>query len=89
MYYNPDRYSERFATRRQVSFLRRNNLPVHERMSYDDVHASIAKFVNGRRQLKPTAKQEQILRQKGLWREGMNRGEAWDLLRELLGGGGE
>jgi hypothetical protein len=40
-------------------------------------------FVRDRRQMSPTVRQETFLRDHGRWRDGMTRGEAFDLIGRL------
>ena len=69
------------ATHKQEAFLNRNNLhPDRPIDRYEAAH-KIGTFVDSRRLLSPTVKQESLLRELGKWREGMNRGEAFDLIR--------
>jgi len=46
----------------------------------------IGEFIHSRRLLPPTPKQEAFLRQQGLWRAGISRGEAFDAIKELTQG---
>jgi hypothetical protein len=55
--------------------------------SCEAVHA-IGQFVRSRREMSPTPRQELFLKQRGQWREGMSRGEAFDLIGQLLAGTG-
>jgi hypothetical protein len=71
-------------TNRQQAFLDRHKLnPDHAIDFYDAMH-TIGRFVDARRQLSPTVRQEKFLKEKGLWRDGMSRGEAFDLIRQIL-----
>jgi hypothetical protein len=71
-------------TRRQEAFLARNKLhPGREIDFYEAAHA-IGQFVNARRELPPTSRQERFLKDRGRWRDGLSRGEAFDLIRHIL-----
>ena len=73
-------------TRRQEDFMDRNRLqPDHPVDFYEAAH-TIRTFVDSRRQLSPTVKQEKLLREHGKWRDGMTRGQAFDQIRALFSG---
>lgn len=75
-------------TRRQQAFLARNKLHPDRAIDFYEASHRIGKFIDHRRQLPATAKQEALLRQHGQWREGMTRGEAFDRIRGLMKEGG-
>src|SRR4051812_30622762 len=72
------------ASARQIAFIDHHELSRDLDLSADYASALISDFVKGRRGLSPTPKQEALLRQKGQWREGMSRGEAFDAIGRIL-----
>jgi len=76
-------------TRRQTEFLVRNNLvsDFEAEVRPPDYHEAshrINSFISQRRRLAPTPKQEALLKQRGKWKDGMTRGEAFDEIRRLM-----
>jgi hypothetical protein len=59
--------------------------PISKREASTLIHDAVEQ----RRSLPPTDKQEWILKQHGQWRPGMSRGEAFDLIGEIMAGGGQ
>jgi hypothetical protein len=57
-------------------------------ISRQSAWALINDAVEQRRLLPPTEKQEWILKQHDQWRPGMSRGEAFDLIGEIMAGSG-
>jgi hypothetical protein len=76
-------------TRKQQAFLDRHNLCPEQPIDYHEAAHVIGRFVHDRRQLSPTERQKEFLKAQGQWRDGMSRGEAFDLIRRIkLGFGG-
>ena len=73
-------------TRRQQAFLLRNKLQPNHKIDFYEASHVIGQFVQARRQLSPTDRQETFLKEHGKWRQGMNRGEALDLIRRIVAG---
>jgi hypothetical protein len=73
-------------TRKQQAFLDRHCLQPNRPLDCYEAAALIGQFVRSRRALAPTARQEQFLKKRGKWRDGMSRGEAFDLIRRLVVG---
>jgi hypothetical protein len=71
-------------TRRQAAFLERHDLDPEGQLDYYGAMSHINRFINARRQLAPTPRQIQLLKARGLWRDGMTRGEAFDLIRNKI-----
>src|SRR5262249_10997091 len=72
------------ASTRQIDFIERHGLPHDPNVDEKTAWEVISDFINNRTRLPPTARQEALLRQKGQWREGMTRGEAFDAIARLL-----
>src|SRR5262245_61096538 len=72
-------------TPRQAAFLQRLGVDPDPLLRRHEAHEQIVRAINQRRQMPPTAKQEWFLRQRGLWKDDLTRGEAFDLIGELLG----
>src|SRR5262245_28795851 len=72
-------------TPRQAAFLQRLGVDPDPLLRRHEAHEQIVRAIGQRRQMPPTAKQEYFLRQRNQWREGMTRGEAFDLIGDLLG----
>lgn len=70
-------------TRKQQAFLARHNLAAHP-MDFHEAAGTISRFVRSCRDLSPTRRQERFLKQRGLWRAGMSRGEAFDCISAAL-----
>ena len=68
---------------KQRAFMDRHNLNSDADLNHFDAWVTIGAFVDSRRRLPPTARQEQLLRTRGLWRPGMTRGEAFDLIARI------
>jgi hypothetical protein len=75
-------------TRKQQAFLARNRIDPGRDIDFYEAMHTIGQFVHSRREMSPTARQEQFLKQKGQWRDGMSRGEAFDLIGQLVAGTG-
>ncbi len=73
-------------TDKQQAFLNRHNLNTDRPLDFYDAACTIERFVRARRQMSPTVRQERFLKERGKWKEGMTRGEAYDLIRVLLAG---
>lgn len=74
-------------TRKQQAFLDRHHLQPDDRpLDFHEAAKAIGKFVRGCRALAPTDRQKEFLKKRGKWREGMSRGEAFDLIRCLTAG---
>jgi hypothetical protein len=71
-------------TNRQLSFMARNQLQPDHPVDFYEAQDRINKFVRFRRRLAPTDRQKNLLQGRGKWREGMTRGEAHDLIRQLF-----
>ena len=71
-------------TRRQQAFLLRNKLQPNHKIDFYEASHVIGEFVQARRQLSPTGRQEKLLKEQSKWREGMNRGEAFDLIQRIV-----
>ena len=72
------------ATEKQLAVLRRHGILSEYQMT--DRHTAwraINELVRLGRELRPTEAQEYTLKQNGLWRDGMTRGEAWDIINEM------
>jgi len=83
-YFDFEPYS---PTDKQQAFLNRHNLNPDYPLDFYSASNRIGQFVRDRRQLSPTARQEKLLKDLGKWREGMSRGEAFDLIRQFYAGG--
>jgi hypothetical protein len=73
-------------TRRQQAFLDRHRLHPTEPPDLYEASHLIGRFIDSRRGLPPTVRQVAFLKARGRWREGMSRGEAQDLIGQLLRG---
>jgi hypothetical protein len=73
-------------TRKQEAFLARNRIDPGRALDFYEAAHAIGQFVRSRREMSPTPRQEQFLKQKGQWRDGMSRGEAFDLIGQLVAG---
>lgn len=73
-------------TRRQQAFLDRHKLNPDRPLDFYEASHAIGQFVRDRRRMSPTASQESFLKQRGKWKDGMNRGEAFDLIRRITAG---
>jgi hypothetical protein len=71
-------------TQKLLGFMARNILHPLRPIDFYEAMARINKFVHSCRQLSPTYKQVERLKAHGKWREGMTRGEAHDLIRQLI-----
>jgi hypothetical protein len=89
MRFSPEQQADRppcTPTRRQEAFLVRNKVhPGREIDFYEAAHV-IGRFVGARRELPPTARQVKFLKGRGRWRDGLSRGEAFDLIGRILAG---
>jgi hypothetical protein len=74
-------------TRKQQAFLARNRIDPGRALDFYEATHAIGRFVHSRREMSPTARQEEYLKQRGRWRDGMSRGEAFDLIGQLVAGG--
>ena len=72
------------VTPRQRAFLARHNLQLEGNDDHGNAGQAIRRFILNRRELSPTDRQVAFLQQRGLWREGMSRGEAFDLIRATI-----
>jgi hypothetical protein len=77
------------ATERQRACLERLGLAPDGPLSRAAASERIADGIQARRQLAPTPRQEAFLRSRGLWTEGLTRGEASDRIGEVLAGQGK
>jgi hypothetical protein len=73
-------------TSKQLAFLARNKLHPDRALDFYEASHAIGQFVHARRQLAPTARQERFLKERGEWRDGMSRGEAFDTIRRIVAG---
>jgi hypothetical protein len=73
-------------TERQEAFLARNMIHPDRPIDFYEASDVIGRFVRARRQMSPTARQEKFLKDHGKWRDGMSRGEAFDLIGRILAG---
>jgi hypothetical protein len=73
-------------TPKQQAFLARHGLQDGPQMDFYDAIHTIGDYVSARRLCAPTAKQERLLRQHGLWKPGLTRGQAFDLIKTILAG---
>ncbi len=80
---DPDHCS---PTSRQQAFMARHELHLDHPVDFYEAAHTIGQFVDFRRQLPPTARQEKFLKEKGKWRDGMSRGEAFDLIKRIVAG---
>jgi hypothetical protein len=71
-------------TQRQLAFMARNKLHPDRPIDFYDAMHTIGAFVRRRRELSPTAPQEKFLKEKGQWRDGMTRGEAFDAIKRIV-----
>jgi len=69
-------------TERQAAFLERHDLDPEGHLDFYEAMSRINRFVNARRQLPPTPRQIQLLKAWGHWRDGMTRGQAFDLIKQ-------
>ena len=83
---DPNTFDPDFCTptRKQEDFLDRHRLHPDRAVDFYEAAHTIRTFVDFRRQLTPTAKQEKLLREHGKWRDGMTRGQAFDQIRALF-----
>lgn len=72
------------ASARQLDFIERHDILRELDVSASAASGFIGNFIKTRRKLSPTAKQEALLRQKGEWRAGMTRGEAFDAIGRIF-----
>ena len=68
-------------TPKQEAFLHRNRLHATD---FYNAMGTISHFVRAQRQLPPTPRQIQLLKQHHQWREGMSRGQAYDAIKRLF-----
>jgi hypothetical protein len=73
-------------TSKQLAFLARNKLHPGRPVDFYEASHTIGQFVSSRRQMPPTARQERFLKERGEWRDGMSRGEAFDAIRRIVAG---
>lgn len=71
-------------THKQQAFLARHNLHPDDPDDFYEAAYTIGQFIQSRRRLPPTPRQEKLLKEHGKWRDGMTRGKAFDLLNRLL-----
>jgi hypothetical protein len=64
----------------------RNKLHPGRPVDFDEAMHAIGRFVDARRQMAPTVRQERFLKDRGEWRDGMSRGEAFDAIRRIVAG---
>ena len=69
------------ATSRQLGCLEKFGMKPDGPMRRFDAHRLISQEVNDRRRFPATPRQEMFLRARGRWRDGMMRGEAYDLIK--------
>ena len=70
-------------TRPQQAFLLRDKLQPNHKIDFYEASHVIGQFVHARRQLSPTDRQVKFLKEHGKWRDGMNRGEVFDLIQRI------
>jgi hypothetical protein len=75
-------------TERQEAFLARHRIYPDRPLDFYEASDVIGRFVRVRRQMSPTVRQEKFLKDRGKWRDGMTRGEAFDLIGRILAGTG-
>jgi hypothetical protein len=71
-------------TQRQQAFLDRHNLNQNRPIDFYEASHTIGQFDSNRRRLSANPRQEQFLKERGKWREGMSRGETFDLIRHIM-----
>jgi|HubBroStandDraft_4_1064222.scaffolds.fasta_scaffold1031060_1 hypothetical protein len=86
MYYTSDDYPDESydqPTLRQRGFLARHRLDHNGQMDFHQASQRIGQYVAARRRTSPSDRQKRFLMQHGKWRDGMTRGEAFDLIGSL------
>ncbi len=71
-------------SQKQQAFLARHNIQDDRPMGFYDAMHRINTFVSERRKYAPTPKQEMLLRQHSMWKPGLSRGEAFDLIKSIF-----
>ena len=72
------------ATEKQLAVLRKHGmLADHQIIDRHTAWSKIKELVRLERESRPTERQEYTLKENGLWREGMSRGEAWDIINGM------
>ena len=87
MYRSRDDFDDLFdnsPTQKQRACLDRHNLDPHHELDLYQAAKTLGDFFSSRRALPPTARQKEILKQHGFWREGMTRGQAFDRIGTIL-----
>jgi hypothetical protein len=74
----------RSATDKQLAFLKRHGVPIDRPLSRGAAQLLIAEYIGERREL-PSTPQQQFLRDRGQWRDGLSRGEAFDRIAAIKG----
>jgi len=69
-------------TEKQQGFLDRHNLIPDRQPDFYEAPSVIGRFIRSCRRLAPTARQKHFLQDHRLWKEGMTRGEAFDLISQ-------
>jgi hypothetical protein len=82
----PDDSTFNSATRRQHAFMQRHGIHPDRPIDLYEAASKIGTFIRNCRHLAPSAKQEKFLKDRGKWREGMNRGEAFDTIQGICAG---
>jgi hypothetical protein len=72
------------ATPKQQAFMDRHDLHPDREVDFYEASHTIRQFVDSRRDLLPTDKQVKFLRQRGKWRDGMSRGQAFDVINSIV-----
>ena len=72
---------------KQQAFLQRHRIRHDELTDFQEAMDTIHRFVRSKRQLEPTQRQIQILKQHNQWRVGMKRGEAFDAIKLIFARG--
>jgi len=74
-------------TSKQQAFLNRHKLQPNRPLDFDEASNTIGQYVSACRRQLPSTRQEQFLKEHGKWRDGMTRGEAFDLIGQIIAGG--
>lgn len=74
------------ATPKQHQCLSRLGIQGDESMTRSEAQDLIGEKIAFQRHLSPTAKQERFLRQRDLWKNDLSRGEAKDLIGQIMSG---
>jgi hypothetical protein len=80
--HSPDPRRHGSATPKQRAFMQRHG--IDSERDKEAATEAIGTYIRSRQQMSPSPAQEGFLRKRGLWRDGMTRGEAFALVGRTM-----